>query len=193
MCVGGGGGLALARCRLSIRRSSTAGCSLHQSSLLSSVLLQIVAPFFTMSSYHRLHGRALFLLLGCQPMHRLVHLLHLVLTLCSAYFQFCYRTYSIALAVYVLFMIYEHGALSCSFIFKSFTALLFGEFLAGKLFGKRPCPQFIVLLLQTRMTINRNRCLITATMLCWGSIWRKLMVLKVSFPGIKSVVVSAGF
>ena len=106
--------------------------ALHQCLPLCSVafLFQVVPSFLAMSSCHLLHGRPLdlFPLLGCYSVQRLVHLFSFILAICPAHFYFCFCLYSIMLIIFVLFLISEHGILSCSFRFNIFLSVLFEHF-----------------------------------------------------------------
>ena len=80
-------------------------------------LIQVVPSFSVMSSRHLLLGRPLdvFPLLGCHSVQRLVHLLSFILAIWPAHFHFCFSVYSMISIIFVLFLISEHGILSCSF------------------------------------------------------------------------------
>ena len=88
-----------------------------QSYSVSAFLFQVVPSFLAMSSCHHLLDRPLdlFPLLGCHSVQRLVHLLSFVLAVCSAHLHFCFSVYSMMSVIFVLFLISEHGILSCSF------------------------------------------------------------------------------
>ena len=90
--------------------------------LSTSFLFQAVPSFLVMSSCHLLLGRPLdlFPLFGCHSVQRLVHLLSFILAVCTAYFHFCFGLYFIMSLIFVLFLISEHGTLSCSFKFSFF-------------------------------------------------------------------------
>ena len=70
-----------------------------------------------MSPCHLLLGCPLdlFPLLGCHSVQRLVHLLSFILAIWPAHFCFCFSVYSMISIIFVLFLISEHGILSCSF------------------------------------------------------------------------------
>ena len=75
-----------------------------------------------MLSCHLLLGRPLdlFPLLGCYSVQHLVRLVSLILALCLAHLHLCFSVYSIMSIIFVLFLISEHGILSCSFRFNIF-------------------------------------------------------------------------
>ena len=62
-------------------------------------------------------------LLGCHSVQRLVHLLPFILAICPVHFQFCFCVCSIMPIVFVLFLISEHGILSCRFKFNIFLSI----------------------------------------------------------------------
>ena len=78
-----------------------------------------------MSSCHLLLGRPLdlFPLPGCHSVQRLVHLLSFILAVCPAHLHFCFSVYSIMSVIFVLFLISEHGNLSCSFRFNIYFSI----------------------------------------------------------------------
>ena len=78
-------------------------------------LFQVVPSFLVMSSCHLLLGRPLdlFPLLGCHLVQRLVHLLSFILAICPAHLHFCFSVYSIMSVIFIVFLISEHGMLSC--------------------------------------------------------------------------------
>ena len=100
----------------------------HQCLPLSSVCCFPVpggSLFLAMSSCHLLHGRPLdlFPLLGCHSVQHMVNLLSFILAICPAHLHFCFSVYSIMSIICVLFLITEHGILSCSFRFNMFFSI----------------------------------------------------------------------
>ena len=57
----------------------------------------------------------LFPLLGCHSVQHLVHQSSFILVIWPAHFHFCFSVYSMISVIFVLFLISEHGILSCSF------------------------------------------------------------------------------
>ena len=89
------------------------------SSIVLSVafLIQVVPSFLVMSSCHLLLGRPfdLFPLLGCHSVQCLVHLLSFIFVICPAHLHFCFSVYSMMSIIFNLYLISEHGILSCSY------------------------------------------------------------------------------
>ena len=101
--------------------------ALHQYLPLSSVafLFRAVPSFLEMSSCLLLLDRPLdlFPLFSCHCVPRLVHLLSFSLTICPVHLHFCFSVYTIMPIIFVLFLISEHGILSCSFRFNIFISI----------------------------------------------------------------------
>ena len=93
--------------------------------LSNDFLLLVVPSFFAMSSYQLLLDYPLDLLslFGCHSVQHLVHMLSFILAVSSVHFHCCFSVYSIMSAIFVLFMISEHGTLSCSFKSKIFLSI----------------------------------------------------------------------
>ena len=106
----------------------TAGCTLHQCLPLCSVYCFPVLGGSFLLCYVVLSSSAwssldLFPLFGCHSVQRLDHLLSIVLAICPANFHFCFGVYLITSIIFVLFLISEHGTLSCSFKFNIFISI----------------------------------------------------------------------
>ena len=90
---------------------------LHQCLPLSSitVMFQVVFSLFVVMSGHLLLGRPLdlFPLLGCHSVQRLVHLLSFIIAICAAHYDVCFSVYFQMSVLFVVFLISEHGTLSC--------------------------------------------------------------------------------
>ena len=119
--------------------------ALHQCLPLSSVVFNVSGGslFLCYVILHFLLNPPLdfFPLLACHSAQRLVHLLSCIPAICVAHFYFCFSVYSIMTVIFVLLLICEHGALSCSFIFNIFSlhCCLSSFWFVCQLFIKRPC------------------------------------------------------
>ena len=80
----------------------------------SVLLCYVVLPSSTWSSPLSLPSP------GYHSVHRLVYLLSFILAICPAHLHFCFSVYSQTSVTFVLFLISEHGTLSCSFKFNMF-------------------------------------------------------------------------
>ena len=69
---------------------------------------------------------------------RLLHLLSFILAICPSHLHFCFSVYSVMSIIFVLFLISEHGILSCSFRPNLSSPLLFERFLFCQLFIEGP-------------------------------------------------------
>ena len=76
----------------------------------------MVPSFLVVLSCHLLLGRPLISSSPWLPLvQRLVHLLSFILAVCPTCLHFCFSVYSIMSIIIVIFLISEHGILSCGF------------------------------------------------------------------------------